>query len=58
MNEEVDCLVGCEKKLALEWKTLQMLSIYSPCTYRHWNMKPALNVALGTAGRKNVSDLG
>lgn len=28
MNGEVDCLVGCEKKLSLEEKTLQMLSIF------------------------------
>lgn len=58
MNGEVDCFVGCEEKLSLEWKTLQMLSIYSLWTYRHQNMKPALKVALGTAGRKNTSDLG
>lgn len=58
MNGEVICLVGCEKKLLLEQKTLQMLPIYSLCTYGHWNMMPTLEVALGTAGRKNVSDLG
>lgn len=58
MDGEMDCLVDCEKKLSLEWKTLQMLSIYSLCTYSHQNTKPALKVALGTAGRKNVSGLG
>lgn len=58
MNGEVDCLADWEKELSLEQKTLQMLPIYSLCTYRHWNMMPALKVALGTAGRKNVSDLG
>lgn len=29
-----------------------------PCPYRQQNLKPALKVALGTVGRKNMADLG
>lgn len=49
-NGEGNSLVSCERKWALEWKILQMWSIYSPVL--------ALKVALSTVERKNTSDLG
>lgn len=58
MNGEGNGLVSWGKEISARMGRIADVVHLSPCPYRQQDLEPALKVALGTVGGKNISDLG
>ena len=58
MNGEGNSWVSCGKEISTRMESSADVVHLFPCPSRQQDLKPALKVALGTVGRKNISDLG
>lgn len=57
MNGEGNSLVSCGKEISARVESIADVLHLFPSPYGQQDLKPALKVALGTVGRKNISDL-